>query len=98
MIRQAWCGCNWMGASMGHVDPLKEVNAAAMRIAQNITTQEQEASEYNGNDWAANVRQRKRELETLQEFADLVNKTKNQPSAPDDEEDEDEPEEKEDEE
>lgn len=68
-IRKAWCGCVWMGASMGHVDPLKEVNAAAMRIANNITTQEQEASEYNGNDWAANVRQRRREIEALQDLA-----------------------------
>ena len=99
MIRQAWCGCAWMGASMGHVDPLKEVNAAAMRIAQNITTQEQEASEYNGNDWAANVRQRRRELEALREFADLISKaSENKPPAPDDEEDEDETEEQEDEE
>lgn len=60
-VRQAWCGCVWMGASMGHVDPLKEVNAAAARIQHNISTEEQEASEYNGNDWAANVRQRKKE-------------------------------------
>lgn len=61
-VRQAWCGCVWMGASMGHVDPLKEVNAAETRIRNNITTEEQEASEYNGNDWAANVRQRKKEI------------------------------------
>lgn len=67
-IRQAWCGCLWMGASMGHVDPLKEVNAAATRIANNITTQEQEASEYNGNDWAANVRQRRKELTVMQDL------------------------------
>ena len=61
-VRLAWCGCSWMGASMGHVDPLKEVNAAETRIKNNITTEEQEASEYNGNDWAANVRQRKKEI------------------------------------
>lgn len=67
-VRQAWCGCVWMGASMGHVDPLKEVNAAAMRIANNITTQEQEASEYNGNDWTANIRQRKKEISALNEL------------------------------
>ena len=67
-VRQAWCGCVWMGASMGHVDPLKEVNAAAMRIANNITTQEQEASEYNGNDWTANVRQRRKEIAALQDI------------------------------
>ena len=67
-VRQAWCGCVWMGASMGHVDPLKEVNAAAARIANNITTQEQEASEYNGNDWSANVRQRKKEIAVTREM------------------------------
>jgi len=67
-IRQAWCGCVWMGASMGHVDPLKEVNAAATRILNNITTQEQEAAEYNGNDWAANVRQRKKEISVMKEL------------------------------
>ena len=66
--RQAWCGCVWMGASMGHVDPLKEVNAAVTRIANNITTQEQEASEYNGNDWASNVRQRRKEITALQDL------------------------------
>ena len=71
-IRAAWCGCSWMGASMGHVDPLKEVNAAEKRIANNITTQEQEASEYNGNDWAANIRQRRREIA---ELADMQGET-----------------------
>lgn len=64
-IRQAWCGCLWMGASMGHVDPLKEVKAAGERINLNISTQEQEASEYNGNDWNANIRQRKKELAAM---------------------------------
>ena len=67
-VRHAWSGCTWMGASMGHVDPLKEVNAAAARIQNNITTQEQEASEYNGNDWAANIRQRKREVEAMHDM------------------------------
>lgn len=67
-VRHAWCGCLWMGASMGHVDPLKEVNAASVRIANNISTQEQEASEYNGNDWAANIRQRRREISALRDL------------------------------
>lgn len=69
-IRQAWCGCLWMGASMGHVDPLKEVNAAEKRIQLHITTEEQEASEYNGNDWTANVRQRKKEIAAFEDFAE----------------------------
>ena len=60
-IRQAWCGCDWIGASMGHVDPKKEAEAAGMRVAMNISTQEQEASEYNGGNWDEIVRQRIRE-------------------------------------
>ena len=71
-VRQAWCGCVWRGASMGHVDPKKEVAAAESRIANNITTQEQEAAEYNGNDWAANIRQRKKEVTAAQELTSLL--------------------------
>jgi len=72
-IRQAWCGCLWMGTSMGHVDPLKEVKAAAARIENNISTQEQEAAEYNGNDWNSNVRQRRREIEGAAELQKMIN-------------------------
>lgn len=64
-IRQAWSGCLWTGSSMGHVDPLKEVNAAEKRIANNITTQEQEAASYDGNDWRENVRQRRKEMDAM---------------------------------
>lgn len=62
LVRQAWCGCQWMGASMGHIDPIKEVNAAEKRIKNNITTEEQEAAEYNGNNWWENISQRKVEM------------------------------------
>lgn len=75
-IRQAWCGCMWMGASMGHVDPLKEVNAAEKRIKNNISTEEQEASEYNGNDWRANIRQRKKEITALADEAEMSEQSK----------------------
>ena len=71
-VRLAWCGCSWMGASMGHVDPLKEVNAAATRIANNITTQEQEASEYNGNNFDEIMKQRKKEVAMQRELADAA--------------------------
>lgn len=90
-VRLAWCGCSWMGASMGHVDPLKEVNAAEARIKNNITTEEQEASEYNGNDWAANVRQRKKEIAARAEMGGADNNSAAPtPDDPDEEEDEDE--------
>ena len=79
--RQAWCGCLWMGASMGHVDPLKEVNAAAMRIANNISTEEQEAGEYNGNDWNAIIRQRKKEIAARRDMTPETADTGNAQSA-----------------
>lgn len=93
LVRKAWSGCKWIGATMGHVDPLKEINAAAMRIANNITTQEQEAAEYNGNDWTENIRQRKKELTELAEIQKLVDQMQQQAKADgltDEKEDEDE--------
>lgn len=89
-IRQAWCGCMWTGASMGHVDPRKEVEAAALRIANNISTQEQEASEYNGNDWAANIRQRKKEMREQAEMARIYNPAAVQTGSPERGEEDDE--------
>lgn len=76
-VRRAWCGCTWIGVSMGHIDPLKEVKAASERVALNITTQEQEASEYNGNDWNANIRQRKKEIAAMAEIEKESEEIKN---------------------
>lgn len=64
-IRQAWCGCTWMGVSMGHVDPKKEVEAAILRIQAHLSTEEQEAREYNGNDWNEIIRQRQKEIDAM---------------------------------
>ena len=87
-IRQAWCGCMWVGVSMGHVDPKKEAEAAQARINMNISTEEQEASEYNGNDWNANVRQRKKELAARAELLAMVGDLP-EPKFSNDKEDED---------
>lgn len=84
-IRQAWCGCMWMGASMGHVDPLKEVKAATERIANNISTQEQEASEYNGNDWLSNIRQRKKEMAAFDDMKPAAPTEPTEPTKPNEE-------------
>jgi lambda family phage portal protein len=91
-VRQAWCGCLWMGASMGHVDPIKEVTAATMRIANCITTAEQEASEYNGNNFDEIVKQRKKEVaETKGLIQDAAQQTgKEELITPDDSDEEEE--------
>lgn len=89
-VRLAWCGCSWMGASMGHVDPLKEVNAAEVRIRNNITTEEQEAMEYNGNDRSAIVRQRKKEIAERAEMGGAAQESDDGQRADDEEKEEDE--------
>ena len=65
-----WCGCMWMGVSMGHIDPKKEVEAAILRIKAHLTTEEQEASEYNGNDWNEIIRQRKKEMDAMADYTE----------------------------
>lgn len=71
-IRQAWSGCMWTGVTMGHVDPKKEVEAAIMRINHNLSTEELEAAEYNGNNWEEVVQQRKKEVAETAEITRMV--------------------------
>lgn len=61
-VRDAWCGCQWIGTSQGHVQPVQEANAAKIRMDLGISTGEQEAMEYNGGDWNENIAQRGREM------------------------------------
>jgi capsid protein len=77
----------WNGVTMGHVDPKKEVEAAIMRINHNLSTEEQEAAEYNGNDWSEVVRQRRKEIEAL---ADLMPAVTDDPEDNSDEKEEEE--------
>ena len=43
----AWSSIQWRGPSMGHLNPLDEVNAARERIEMGISTEEIEFKEYN---------------------------------------------------
>ena len=38
-IKQAWCGVEWVGPSQGQIDPVKEANAAAIRVEQGFSTE-----------------------------------------------------------
>lgn len=61
-VRDAWCGCQWIGTSQGHVQPVQEANAAKIRMETGISTGEQEAMEYNGSNFFDNMKQRGREI------------------------------------
>ena len=66
LIREAWCGCQWIGTSRGHVQPVQEANAAKIRMELGISTGEQETLEYNGGDWKENMKQLGREAQLRQ--------------------------------
>lgn len=59
--------CEWIGASRGQIDELKETQAAVLRLKYNLSTDEDELSRL-GKDWRAVKRQRKREKAMDEEF------------------------------
>lgn len=83
-VRDAWCGCQWIGTSQGHVQPVQEATAAKIRMETGISTGEQEAMEYNGGDFMDNLAQRGREIAAQQAAMPQIN----QPAKPNEQEDE----------
>ena len=67
LIREAWCGANWIGPVQGSLDPKKEAEADLMLINRGIKTHSQVTREKSGGDWEANVEQLKRENEMLRD-------------------------------
>ena len=69
----------WFWDGMEHVDPAKEANAQATRLASHTTTL---ASEYakEGKDWETELRQRAKEVALIKELGLTVEQA--QPKAP----------------
>lgn len=66
-LRAAWLSCKWHGPAMGQIDPLKEIQASAMRMDVGVSTLAQEAMELTGSDWQANIEQRGIELQAMKD-------------------------------
>ena len=69
LIRKAYCGAKWNGPSQGQIDPLKEVNAAVVRVRNGFSTRDTEAMELNGSSFYTNVGQLSTENRMLAEAA-----------------------------
>lgn len=73
--KEYYGGCEWVGASRGQVDELKETQAAVLRMNHGLSSLEQENARL-GNDWRKQLRQMAREndwkkdLDVLQEEKD----------------------------
>jgi len=73
--RKLWSKAIWIGPSPGQIDPVKEVQAAAMRIANKFSTHEREAMEINGSDYDSNVEVLRREYEVARDLPSSVTST-----------------------
>lgn len=58
---EAWCQCEWIGAGKGYVDPLKEVQAAGLRVTLGLSSMEKECAE-QGEDYKKLISQIVKEL------------------------------------
>ena len=58
----------WRGPGRGHIDPTKEVAAAAARIEAGISTLEDECAEYDGSDWREKLEQKAREVHLMEDL------------------------------
>lgn len=62
-IRAAWSRADWYGDCQGQLDPLKEANAAKVRVDEGFSTREREAAELTGMTFDTIVAARAREEE-----------------------------------
>lgn len=58
--KECFTACEWIGASAGQIDELKETQAALLRIKGGLSTREIEIAKF-GNDWRKTFRQLSRE-------------------------------------
>lgn len=61
MRAYAYSWAEWTGPSQGQLDPVKEVNAAVLRVENGFSTRQRETAELTGGDWELNHRQRVKE-------------------------------------
>ena len=52
---------SWTGPSQGQLDPVKEVNAAVLRVKNGFSTYQRETGELTGEDYDLNIKQLQRE-------------------------------------
>lgn len=80
IIRKAWCGADWNGPAPGMIDPVKEVNAAKMRVENGFSTREEETMGLTGGNFSKNAVQLKKENELLFEAREVMNPQPPSPS------------------
>ncbi len=71
--QKAWANADWYGPVMGSVDPVKEVEAAALKVKYGFSTREKETAEMTGANFDENVEALAIEEQTMLDAGLLVN-------------------------
>lgn len=66
-VAKAWNQSEWHGPAPGQVDPVKEVNAASLRVENGFSTRERETIELTGGDFDRNIEQLARENKLMEQ-------------------------------
>lgn len=66
-FRKALSRCLWAGIGQGSIDPLKDIQAAMLRVQLGVSTVEREAMLANGSNWEDNVAQLAIEKEAFED-------------------------------
>ncbi len=61
----AYTKCSWLGSTMGQVDETKEVEAAVLRMENNLSTHTEETRKLTGYDFKQNMDIKRREREIM---------------------------------
>lgn len=64
---EAYSSCDWIGASKGQIEPLKETQAAVLRVKNGLGTLEDELGSL-GKDWRTVLRQAAREKKMMEKL------------------------------
>lgn len=58
----AYANCEWIGAGLGQIDPLKETQALVLQLKHGLNTKERVMARLHGGDWRADSKQIAREI------------------------------------
>ncbi len=66
---KAYTRAEWHGPSQGQLDPVKEVNAAILRVKHGYSSHQREAAELTGTEYESNIRQLAYEQQVRQQYS-----------------------------
>ncbi len=77
LIKKAYCRAEWNGPAQGQLNPVVEVQAAALKVEKGFSTREKETIEMNGGNFDSNVEQLALENQKMSKIINLDGGTTN---------------------